>query len=959
MRGFFNRRATVGAVALALGGVWSLPAWAEAQMEEVVVTGSYIKGSAEDAALPIDVISREDLEDQGNPSVLEMVRNLSVTSGNIGETNQFDTRGGQGNEGVTTVNLRGMGSARTLVLINGRRHVATESIGVDVSAMPSIAIGRVEVLKDGAAALYGSDAIAGVMNFITRDKFEGLEIRGSHQDIDGSDGDDSLGIIFGHSGENFHFALAAEYETRDELPIKSRDWALRDYSVNPESGFSGIGNPGTAYPASGPIFPTNLLGGAVPDPGCETVGGVLTGTTCRFQFTFFDNLIEETETTKLFGEFNLDVNDRLSFHAEALVSDVDLPSWKTSPSYPPQSLFGPDRYIDPTHPGLVDMIAQNPGFLVAGQGAFVISRMLGVVGRNGEPEDGARNTKTKRLAGGFTGEFSNGIGFDLSMSWSERDRRLQGSDMYIERMAFGLDGLGGPNCDASTGTPGVGDCEYYNPFSNALQTSAVNGATNPQYNAAVANSDELINWMTAQTASRAINELLVFDAIFNGETGMALGGGNIGWAAGVQSRSESYDYTLADIANRAINPCPFIDPASVTLGNVDTLDCGVAGAGRLAFLANGDAESTRRDIYGAFAEFALPITDTLDAQIAFRYEDYGSGQGGSSFDPKASFSWAITDLVKIRGSASTTFRGPPGSFLGGVGTSLQYIAPAAAFKAVDTVGNPNLESESATTLNFGIILAKDNFYSSLDYWSFDFEDPFQTESADQLIAAYSANSCANDATGAAGAGVGTAACDDLLARFTPTGTPTGGIQRIRRNIINGADQKTSGLDFTARYSFDDIAGGELTVGAEGTYVLEYTSDDFTSIAGTKLADGGDFVGKLNDGEPTLPKPELQAQAFAKWGNSDHRLNYALRYVSSYDDVRPALPSMAVIDSQMTHDLHYINNMIENVTLSLSIVNFTDEDPPLASTDLSYDGYTHNPFGRMIKVGFVYTPEFGL
>ena len=152
MRGFFNRRATVGAVALALGGAWSLPAWAEAQMEEVVVTGSYIKGSAEDAALPIDVISREDLEDQGNPSVLEMVRNLSVTSGNIGETNQFDTRGGQGNEGVTTVNLRGMGSARTLVLVNGRRHVATQQSGLDLSAFPMNAIGRVEILKDGAAS---------------------------------------------------------------------------------------------------------------------------------------------------------------------------------------------------------------------------------------------------------------------------------------------------------------------------------------------------------------------------------------------------------------------------------------------------------------------------------------------------------------------------------------------------------------------------------------------------------------------------------------------------------------------------------------------------------------------------------------------------------------------------------------------------------------------------------------
>jgi iron complex outermembrane recepter protein len=257
-----------------------------------------------------------------------------------------------------------------------------------------------------------------------------------------------------------------------------------------------------------------------------------------------------------------------------------------------------------------------------------------------------------------------------------------------------------------------------------------------------------------------------------------------------------------------------------------------------------------------------------------------------------------------------------------------------------------------------VILANDNFYSSIDYWSFDFSDPFQTESAAQLIGAYTANSCP-DVAGAPGAGAGTPACVDLLARFTPTGTPTAGIQRIQRNIINGADQKTTGLDFTARYTFDDIAGGELTVGTEGTYVLEYTSADFLSIAGTKLANGGEFVGKLNRGDPTLPKPEVQAQLFARWGTDAHRMNYQMRYVSSYDDVAPSLPSMAVIDSHITHDVHYINNMIDNVTLSLSIVNLADEDPPLASTDLSFDPYTHNAFGRMIKVGFVYTPDFGL
>lgn len=938
---------------------------AEQEIEEVVVTGSFIRGTPEDAALPVDVISRTDLEDVGSPSVMEMVRNLSVTNGNIGETNQFDTRGGQGNEGVATANLRGLGSARTLVLINGKRHVATESIGVDISAIPSMAIGRVEILKDGAAALYGSDAIAGVMNFITRENFEGLEIRGSHQNIQDTNGDNSIGFIYGFRSDAVHFAVSAEYDERDELGIKDRDWALLTQPENPQGGWSGIGNPGRYLPA----FGGTIIGGGGPDPQCTLLGGAIVGPACQFQFTYFDNLIETQETTKVFAELNVDVTDQVSFHMEALYADMDMPEWKTSPSYPPQSLFGPDRIIAPTHPGLIDMKAQNPTMFsdvttstgavipVAAQGAYTLTRMSGVTGApGGVSGQGSRATETTRISGGFTGTFDNGVGFDASLSWSQRDRSTNGPDMFIERMAFALDGYGGPNCDQVTavaaGTAGTGGCEYYNPFSNSIQRSAVNGALNPQYNPAVANSAALINWMTADTGSTAVNELLVFEAVFNGETSWELGGGNVGWAAGFQSRNEEYDFTVKDIANRAINPCPFVNPASVTLGHTTTLDCDASGAGRLAFLAATDEESTDRTIYATFAELALPISDTLDMQLAFRYEDYGDDEGGDTFDPKIAVSWAATDLIKVRGSASTTFRGPPGSFLGGTGTSLEFLAPASAFKAVDTTGNPDLEAETAVALNFGVIFTGENFFGSLDYWSFDFEDPFQTESASQLISAYTTNACADG-----GAGVGTAVCNDLRPRFTPNGTAPGGIQRIRRFIQNGADQKTTGLDFAARYTFFDVASGELTIGTEGTYVLEYESDDFLSLGGTTLASGGDFAGKLNDGDPTLPKPELQAQLFAKWGNEQHRLNYAMRYVSEYDDVRPAIPSLDTIDSHLTHDIHYINNMIEDWTFSLSVINVADEDPPLASTDLSYDGYTHNPFGRMIKLGVVFTPEW--
>lgn len=964
-KSFFKRWAMplAGATVLGIPSTAVMAQDDDLEIEEIVITGSFIKGSPEDAALPVDVLSRSDLEDVGSPSVIEMIRNLGVTSGNLGETNQFDTRGGQGNEGVSTVNLRGLGSARTLVLINGKRHVATESIGVDISAVPSVAIGRVEILKDGAAALYGSDAIAGVVNFITRENFEGLELKGSFQDIEDSDGDTTISAIFGKQVGDLHFAISAEYEERSELNINDRDWAIRPFAENTKGGISSIGNPGTLFPTIG----TTTIAGGTPDVNCDALGGINAANFCRFQFTQFDNLIEDQDTLKVFGELNFDVNDNMNFHLEALYTDMDMPAWKTSPSYPPQSLLGADRVIQPNHPGLIDYKAQNPEAFaditipgigtipVAAQGSKVWSRMLGVAGRNGEPESAERATETKRIAGSLTGSFSNGIDYDVSFSWSERERILGGSDMYIERMAFALDGLGGPNCNQAAnfaaGEFGTNGCEYYNPLSNAIEKSAINGALNSQYNPAVANSDDLINWLTASTGSKANNELFVIDVILTSETDIALGGGNLGWAAGIQSRSEEYDFTLDDVANRAINPCPFNDPTSILLGHVSTLDCGASGAGQLAFLAATDEEHTDRDIYSAFVELALPLSEELDIQLAARYEDYGDA--GDSFDPKIALSWAITDSLKFRGSASTTFRGPPSSFLSGTGTNLAFITPALAFKAVDTNGNPDLDPETAVALNFGLIYQTENFYGSVDYWSFDFEDPFQTENQDQLIGAYLGKGCED---GGAGVGVDPD-CAILRERVSPLGAGATTLERVNRNIINGSDIKTSGVDIAIDYHFSDVLAGELTLGFNATQIIEYESDDFVTKDGVTLASGGDFTGKLNVGTPFLPQPELKGTFYAKWGNEKHRVTYNAVYTDSYTDDTVPNTKLESIDSQVSHDLHYVNNMVDDFVLSLSVINVTDEDPPQTATDLNYDGYTHNPFGRMIKMGVTYTPSF--
>ena len=924
------------------------------EIEEVVVTGSYIRGTPEDAALPVDVVTRADLEDQGDPSINELIRNLNVSSSSLAETNQFDTRGAQAAEGVSTVNLRGLGPARTLVLINSKRHVATETIGVDISAIPGIAVGRIEVLKDGAAATYGSDAIGGVVNFITRKNFEGLELRGSYQDIEDSDGDTSIGAIWGTSFDNVHIAISGEYNERSKLLFRDRDWALRPFAENPApGGWSSIGNPGTLLPATAnpdgtpasPAFAQGLL----TDPNCALLGGT-DATFCRFQYTFFDNLIEEEENWKIFGEINVDISDTMTFHAEALVHEMDMPDWNSSPSYPPQALTGPDRFVAPNHPGLVDLKAQNPGLLDPAVGVYSWSRMLGVFGRNGQPLSANRTTETKRVSAGLVGEFDSGVGFDVSLSWSERERDIGGGDMYIERMAFALDGLGGPSCDQATGTPGVGDCLYYNPFSNALPFSPVTGVTNPQFNPAVANSNELIDWLSARTGSVSTNESLVFEAIFNGESGFELSGGVVGWAAGVQYREDDYDFEVEDVANRALNPCPFNNPVSVALGHTTTLDCGAGGAGQLAFLAATDEESTSRDVWAAFAEVNLPFSDTFEMQIAARFEDYGD-KGGDSFDPKIAFRWDATDQLTFRGSASTTFRAPPASFLSGTGTALVFITPALAFKAADTTGNPSLEPESATALNFGAIFQTEGgFYASVDYWSFDFEDPFQTESANQIVNAYGAAGCQDG-----GAGVGTATCDLLRARLTPLGTSVAGVQRIQRFVINGADIKTAGFDVVAKQRWEDIGGGSLEIGVEGTHQLEYESDDFQLRNGFVVAQGGDFVGRSNEGTPFTPKPENKGTGFIRWGNDEHRINYALRYVSGYDDLAPDTPAaLRDIDDHVTHDLTYVNNMFDNLTISLSLFNFTDEDPPQVANDTNYDPYNHAPFGRMIKLGLVYT-----
>ena len=937
------------ASAIALSGSFAAQAQEdenERKLATVTVTGSAIAGTPEDAALPVDVLTAADLKLEGNPTITELIRNLGVSSGVDGQTNQFASNG---LEGTSNVNLRGLGPARTLVLINGRRQVYSPvAIGeqaqlfIDTNMIPTAAVGRIEVLKDGAAAIYGSDAIAGVVNFITRSDLEGFEIGGDYSTFDGNDdGNYNISAAYGLQGGNWNWVTSVGYNFRSEVGFLEKDWGTAPFTENPVAGYSSLSNPGR-FLTIGPL-PGGSVGvnGNIADVGCVPLGGQLgPDNQCRFQFTQFDNLQEKEERYQIFSEYNRTFDNGAEFHLEALYGKSEVPEWKTSPSYPPQALT--NQVVLPSHPGWQQYIADNPGTtLDTAFQALFIGRVYGWGGFPGTgfgAQEGAREHETLRIAGDLAGTFGNGINYDFGLGYSKSEFYAKTNDTYIVGLTAALRGFGvctNPidGTDPATGTQpfapgytgsltaGGGACQYYNPFSNAIPAGAINGAANPQYNPALANSLTLADWMTDGGAEGTQqNELLVFDAALSGMSGVQAAGGEVGWAVGAQIRNEARTTAPTDLTNLNLTPGP-------------------GGTGAFSFLAGTVPTNRDQTIYAVFGELQVPLTEDINIQVATRFEDYG-GDIGSTFDPKVAAKWQATPNFALRGSAQTSFKGPTLNQLGGVGTTLQFVAPTSAFKAVDQFGNPELSPESAFSFNLGALYQNGGFNVSLDYYNFDFSDPIIVEEQANIVGA-----------ALAALATPTTADDAVLSRIVFDGTPAPNtISRIRTNVVNGPDIETSGIDLRVENAWDNFMGGEFALGLDATYVIEYVVAPYF-VEGVAIG-GGDYVDQFNRSNFTRSLPQWKANVFANLALGDHNLRGVVRHVDSYDDERPAAARGGVypeIDSQTTLDLFYNWEAPLGLDLGLSVVNVFDQDPPAAAFDTNYDPYTHNPFGRTIKV----------
>ena len=1024
-----------------------------AQDEEVTVIGSLIKGTPIDTGSPISTFDAASIASQNNLNIVELIKMVPGSSGMDGESNQF---GSNAAEGVSNINMRGLGTNRTLVLINGKRQVTVPirsgaGRSVNLHDLPMAALSRIEILKEGAAATYGSDAIAGVVNFITDSNFEGLRVNLGARPQSGADSIGSeFSITYGTkiaNDANFLFSLG--YQNKTEIAAKNTDHSIRSYKSNPLGGWSTLGNPATlVVPDPGGTTLTKakgFLGGfaALADPGCNAAGSLQSAVTtptgapitatmaadrqfdgwCRYQYTYFDNVQEDQENAQLWMEFNGDINGH-DYHVEFAYGMTDVPHWATSPAYPPNDPWG--NNVPNFHPGYQQLLTDFPDFATTmakteyldpergpANAHRVRTRAMGVGGNpNGNfrgAETEFRQYDTYRFAFSFDGDLTDDIQYSTSLNYSLSEGSISSSDTQHHKFLASLWGYGGPNCNVEltslkTGTGNLtptfknkttgatiaanevanaasttrAGCQYLNPFSNAVQRgfAAYQGAQttsqgvasnplgltfaapptqqqagaggvgdrvgqNPYYKDTLSNSAAFLDWLIDTRITDTESSLLTADFTIQGLMG-SLPGGDAAWAFGYERRDYNINVSLRagnDLHDGAKYPC-----VTPTLNaDPDERDkCKAAPVGLFMFLAPTYAEDQDQTTDSLFAEFALPIVDQFDMQLALRYEDYGSKD---SVDPKVVMRWSPMDALTLRFTGQTTFRAPhPDEMSQTQVTALAYVSQTGAFKAVDIYGNANLDPEEATTFNVGAItdFGTDNWTMTIDYYDFVIDNPILNESYAQLAAAYEAGGAKKLAVQKQIYG-GT--------NLTNDGTFTAAqIGRIRSFFVNGPETQTNGLDLFLKYD-TDYAEGTISAGLEANWILKYSVDAYQK-GGQTLAAAFDCVGQFNITNTCRAMPELKAKAFLNYVTDKHNFYGAINHIAAYDDEQTSTE----ITAHTTIDANYTYSFTDEVSMTFSVYNLTDEQPPFAFFDMSYDPNTHSPLGRNVKIGFTYFME---
>ena len=912
--GSLQYRTLAAAVAVCCGGAIALPAVAQQQTptpdEEVIVTGSFLSRPA-DRPQPVTVLNAEELHLEQRHTLAEVFRNLPQVNG----TSAIVNGGENFVSPTTTVNLRGLGPRATLVLMNGRRQTIDGNPGLDgVTAVdinnlaPSIMIERVEVLTDGASALYGSDAVAGVVNLITRNNFEGFELKAEMQSIaEIQSSDFTVGALYGARSGNTSVVAGFEWASGDKMNSEDRYSEQRIRGAALPSAFA---NPGSfrALPSgiefADPLCGSDQIGGGL--AAGFTVGNpaAAPGQTCQMSLGLGRAIVPQTEQLNGLAVATHDFGDSVSAQVEAGFARARY-------TYD----FG---YGLPILPPFPVMPGSNPGVAAAGLDTSVdyavryrIRSPAGDV-----PTDTRAEQDTFRVAGSLMGDFGDSNwNWNATFTFSQNESLNVGGDTIRDRFNAAIQGRGGPNCPA-TGVPGVGDCFWFNPFANRF-------LANP--GEAHFNDPILAGWVFARSNTDGFAELETLDFVVTGELG-EMAGGATGLAVGVQTRSQEFrlDFDpITEDGGYAFNTTPQQDYGGV------------------------------RDTDALFAELVMYPTETLEIQLAARYEDYGSVD---STDPKIGLLWTPTDGLFIRATAGTSFRQPGETQSFGTasqGSTTQRVGGRVINARGLLQGNLNLQPEESENFTLGFTWdVSDTFTMDLNFWTIDFSNLIVTEDGQVILLNDMADGVLNDPRITLFAGSPTEVCevtqgyvfDPVTAPVAPAGCVTGDdIALFTLSYINQDFQKTAGLDFNFDWQFSGGAN-EWGFGINGTYVTEY---ELTSEG--QVFDG---VGSYNGANFGFAMPELRTNLRFDWMRGNHMARAVLRHIAKLDE-DVAANTLTEEKSFNTLDLLYEYTLPGGRSnLTFAMLNATDEEDPIRQGDLrTVTSFVYDLRGRMYRVGF--------
>jgi iron complex outermembrane recepter protein len=755
----------LAAGAVGLVGFASAPAFAQDEsddatsLDRIEVTGSRIKRVDVEGPTPITVISREDLQLSGDLSVADALR--SATFNTFGS---FTQSSGSSAQSQATISLRGLGSQYTLILLDGRRIAGSPVLGAasqNLNAIPFSAVERIEILRDGASAIYGSDAVGGVVNIILRKDYEGLEISaGVERPTRGEPNANSASITGGVSSDRGNITFTVDHQERDIM--FNRDRANGIPGLDPGVGLSPLGFPGTAYlydstdgSRSGDFL------GAFADPRCPSALGsdplfpnsvlVTTpyGTLCYFNFSAVAANEASLRRESMMVNGNFDITDNVSAFAR-----VQGNFSESFGRYAPTPITGPF----PT------MSGSNPNN-VFDRDALLLLRFV----PGGNRDDTVRDEMIDVL-----------FGFQGSIDW------FGGSDWEIaaHHNRYTIDSIGKGYLLRSALQPLI-DNGSYNPFGNPLDPRNIN---------AVARSRHTIQ-KYSETRYAGLDGQINFDLF-------EMANGPVGFAAGFDYRDERFTDDVDDQS---------------AAGNVAGTAGGDAGGERAAYAVFAEAVfpllsnlnldvAARYDHYNDFGNSTNPKVslefrpfDTLLLRASwgtgFRAPDLSSLYQS----PLQSFNNAI-DTRGCRDRASAPFTNLPFNPC----NSRQYENVSG--------GNPNLGPEESESWSAGVVFSPiDRLTLSLDYYNITLEDQIASLTLQDILNIEASNCPAGSPF----------SCVDPNVRRSAA---TGAIQLINAAIQNIAGVETDGIDFEADYSFDTSIGTfsqNLTV----SYVMNYDQDE--------------------------------------------------------------------------------------------------------------------------------------